>query len=65
MGNPQPLGAEMLEIFSGYTPWILELTKPIHVAAYIEHFMETHSKPTTKQHLAAIRMLSTGSLPAK
>ena len=33
------------------------LVKPIHVAAYIEQLTETHSKPTVKQHLAALRML--------
>jgi site-specific recombinase XerD len=31
--------------------------KPIHVAAYVEQLTETHSKPTVKQHLAALRML--------
>jgi integrase/recombinase XerD len=31
--------------------------QPIHVAAYIESLGEKHSKPTVKQHLAAIRML--------
>ena len=31
--------------------------EPIHVASYIEKLMETRSKPTVKQHLAAIRML--------
>jgi integrase/recombinase XerD len=35
----------------------LEAIQPIHVAAYIEHLMTTHAKPTVKQHLAAIRML--------
>lgn len=35
----------------------LSLVKPIHVAAYIEQLTETHSKPTVKQHLAALRML--------
>jgi|SRR5665213_388798 len=30
---------------------------PIAVAAYIEQFAATHSAPTVKQHLAAIRML--------
>ena len=35
----------------------LEHVQPIHVAAYIEHLMLTRSKPTVKQHLAAIRML--------
>jgi integrase/recombinase XerD len=31
--------------------------QPIQVAAYVEALMETRSKPTVKQHLAAIRML--------
>lgn len=31
--------------------------QPIHVAGYIELLMQNHSKPTVKQHLAAIRML--------
>jgi integrase/recombinase XerD len=31
--------------------------EPVHVAAYIEVLGRTHSKPTVKQHLAAIRML--------
>lgn len=31
--------------------------RPIHVAAYIEELQKSRSKPTTKQHLAAIRML--------
>jgi site-specific recombinase XerD len=35
----------------------LEAIQPIHVAAYIEHLMATRSRPTVKQHLAAIRML--------
>ena len=35
----------------------LERIGPMHVAAYIELVMKTHSKPTVKQHLAAIRML--------
>ena len=30
---------------------------PMHVAGYVEQFGQTHSKPTVKQHLAAIRML--------
>ena len=30
---------------------------PIHVAAYVEELQQAHSKPTVKQHLAAIRML--------
>jgi site-specific recombinase XerC len=29
----------------------------MHVAAYVEQLGRTHSKPTVKQHLAAIRML--------
>ena len=36
---------------------LLHEVQPVHVAAYIEKIMETHSKPTVKQHLAAIRML--------
>lgn len=35
----------------------LGLVKPIHVAAYVEQLTGTHSKPTVKQHLAALRML--------
>jgi site-specific recombinase XerD len=35
----------------------LEAIQPIHVAAYIEHLMAAHARPTVKQHLAAIRML--------
>lgn len=35
----------------------LLLIEPITVAAYIEELTKTHSKPTAKQHLAAIRML--------
>ncbi len=35
----------------------LEQVEPILVAAYVEQLMETHSKPTVKQHLAAVRML--------
>src|SRR6478672_10230786 len=31
--------------------------EPIHVAAYVETVQSTHSKPTVKQHLAAVRML--------
>ena len=30
---------------------------PMYVAAYVEQLGQTHSKPTVKQHLAAIRML--------
>ena len=32
-------------------------TEPVHLAAYIEGLLATASKPTVKQHLAAIRML--------
>ena len=35
----------------------LEQIEPFHVAAYIEKLMTVVSKPTVKQHLAAIRML--------
>jgi integrase/recombinase XerD len=35
----------------------IESIQPVHVAAYIEHLMLSRSKPTVKQHLAAIRML--------
>jgi site-specific recombinase XerD len=31
--------------------------QPIHVAAYVEQLGENTSKPTAKQHLAALRML--------
>ncbi len=30
---------------------------PVHVAAYVEELQQEHSRPTVKQHLAAIRML--------
>jgi len=35
----------------------LSKIKPLHVAAYIEELQRTPSKPTVKQHLAALRML--------
>lgn len=35
----------------------LGTVKPIHIAAFIEGLLTTHSKPTVKQHLAALRML--------
>jgi len=35
----------------------LAKVKPIHVAAYVEELQRTHSKPTVKQHLAALRIL--------
>jgi site-specific recombinase XerD len=35
----------------------LELLEPVVIAAYIEELGQRRSKPTVKQHLAAIRML--------
>ena len=35
----------------------LAIIDPVSIAAYIEQLGTTHSKPTVKQHLAAIRML--------
>jgi site-specific recombinase XerD len=35
----------------------LAMVKPMDVAAFIEKVQATHSKPTVKQHLAALRML--------
>lgn len=35
----------------------LERLEPMIIAAYIEQLMRTHSAPSVKQHLAAIRML--------
>ena len=35
----------------------LAMVKPMDVAAFIEKLQATHSKPTVKQHLAALRML--------
>lgn len=35
----------------------LERIQPVHVAAYIEQLGEQLSRPTVKQHLAAVRML--------
>jgi integrase/recombinase XerD len=35
----------------------LVMVKPVHVAAFIEELQATHSKPTVKQHLTALRML--------
>ncbi len=35
----------------------LESLQPVHAAAYVEKLGKTHSKPTVKQHLAALRML--------
>jgi site-specific recombinase XerD len=35
----------------------LNKARPLDIAAYIEALQKTHSKPTVKQHLAALRML--------
>lgn len=35
----------------------LAMVKPMDVAAFIEKLQTTHSKPTVKQHLVALRML--------
>jgi integrase/recombinase XerD len=35
----------------------LKLVRPTHVAAFIEELLQDLSKPTVKQHLAALRML--------
>jgi site-specific recombinase XerD len=35
----------------------LDRLEPVHVAAYVEQLGTTHSAPSVKQHLAAIRML--------
>lgn len=35
----------------------LERIEPIHVALYVEELQHSFSKPTVKQHLAAVRML--------
>jgi integrase/recombinase XerD len=35
----------------------LETLEPVHVAAYVEQLGKTHSAPSVKQHLAAVRML--------
>jgi integrase/recombinase XerD len=43
--------------FSDWCPVPLEAVTPVHVAAFIEDLSKTHSKPTVKQHLAALRML--------
>ncbi len=48
----------------GFSAWCEEIglgdlagVTPMHVAAYVEQLGRAHSKPTVKQHLAAIRML--------
>jgi integrase/recombinase XerD len=35
----------------------LKNVRPVHISAYVEHVMQQFSKPTAKQHLAALRML--------
>jgi len=35
----------------------LQLVTPLHVATYIEGLTQSHSRPTAKQHLAALRRL--------
>jgi site-specific recombinase XerD len=35
----------------------LRALQPVHVAAYVESLGKTHSAPSVKQHLAAVRML--------
>jgi integrase/recombinase XerD len=35
----------------------LKLLQPVHVAAYVEQLGTTHSVPSVKQHLAAVKML--------
>ena len=49
---------------AGFATWCEEKSlgdlsgvTPMHVAAYVEQLGRTHSKPTVKQHLAAIRLL--------
>jgi len=46
-----------LEFLEGRGITDLAQVNPLIVAAYIEQLTETYSKPTVKQHLAAIRML--------
>ena len=41
----------------------LSQVQPFHVAAFIKDLQDELSPPTVKQHLAALRMLSTGLLP--
>jgi integrase/recombinase XerD len=38
----------------------LDMIEPLHVAAYVEGICRDFSKPTVKQHLAAIRSCSIG-----
>jgi integrase/recombinase XerD len=47
--------------FFGWTEGVglhqLDTLEPVHVAAYVEQLGKTHSAPSVKQHLAAVRML--------
>src|SRR3712207_4785438 len=40
---------------AGFTD--LQQLQPVHVAAYVEQLGRTHSAPSVKQHLAAVKML--------
>ncbi|WP_263353325.1 site-specific integrase [Acidicapsa acidisoli] len=42
---------------SAWTITDLRTVRPINVATYIEQMLQTHSKPTVKLHLAALRVL--------
>src|SRR5882724_6241829 len=61
--NPNTRAAYMRAV-SSFFNWLqrrrvteLGAVKPLHVAAYIEELQKVRSKPTVKQHLAAIRVL--------
>jgi hypothetical protein len=61
--SPTPLPAYWTSA-ARFSEWcrargILELAQveTIHVSAYIEELTQTHSRPTVKQHLAALKML--------
>ena len=56
--------AAYLRAVSDFFEWCDELglgelgaLQPVHVAAYIEQLGKTHSAPSVKQHLAAVKML--------
>ena len=60
---PTP-GEPYFKAVEGFAAWCdekglgeLSGVTPMLVAAYVEQLGRTHSKPTVKQHLAAIRML--------
>ena len=55
---------DTFQAVAGFTSWCeqrgmreLAQVQPLHVAAYVEHLQQSHSRPTVKQHLAGIRML--------